>query len=266
MLPYRERLEERLSSTVPFVSVNYRRTAGEMAASHWHPCYELLFVFGGEAMQEVDGRKFPLRAGDTLLITSGAVHATSATEEDCYIGVMAFLHPRPLPTIRLAAGGCPEMERIFSRIQEECTLRRPGSEAIVQGLLLQALGLLERHGSPLAEPAPGPGNGEGRRIEEYLRANLSRGLTLRSVADFAGYSPAYLSRRFSDMMGMPFKQYVDRMKLQAARGLLADGFTAGETALALGYETPSSFCRAFKRLTGQTPSEYQAAQKMDKTR
>lgn len=266
MLPYRERLEDRLSGASPFVAVNYRRTAGQMAASHWHPCYELLFVFGGEAMQEVDGRKFPLRAGDTLLIASGAVHATSATEEDCYIGVMAFLHPRALPTIRLAAGGCAGMERIFSQIQEEFTLGRTGSEAIVQGLLLQALGLLERYGSSLEEQPPGPGSGEGRRIEEYLRMNLSEGLTLQSAADFAGYSPAYFSRRFSAMMGMPFKRYVDRMKAQAARGLLADGLTAGETALALGYETPSSFCRAFKRLTGQTPSEYQAAQKMDKTR
>ena len=263
MLPYREHLEDRLHGTVPFVTVNYRRTAGLMVAGHWHPCCELLFVFGGAAEQEVDGQHFPLCAGDTLLIASGAVHATSSAEEDCYIGVMAFLHPRPLPTIHLASGECPGMERIFSRIQEEFTLRRPAYETVTQGLLLQALGLLERHGAPL-HPASVQ-NGEGRRIEEYIRANLTSSLSLRSVADFAGYSPAYLSRRFPALMGMPFKQYVDRMKLQAARGLLADGLTAGETAFALGYDTPSSFCRAFKRMSGQTPSAYQAAQKMDTT-
>ena len=66
---------------------------------------------------------------------------------------------------------------------------------------------------------------------------------------------------------MSFKAYTDKLKIQAARAMLADGMLISETSYALGYDTPSSFCRAFKRLTGQTPSDYQAeGQKMHDSR
>lgn len=262
MLPYREHLEERLNEGHFLVSVNYRRTAGQMVAEHWHPCQELLYVFGGEARQTIDDTSFLLHAGDTILIAPGAVHSTIALEDDCYIGVMAFFHTDSLPTTYLSAGKCPAMERLFSRMQEEITLQQPGSALIAQGLLWEALGMLERYGRILQQTSAI--QGEGQRLEEYLRAHLSQSLTLESVAAYAGYSAPYFSRYFSRLMGMPFKAYVDRMKMQAARGMLTDGIHVAETAAALGYETSSSFCRAFKRLTGQTPSEYQAeGQKMD---
>ena len=263
MLPYREHLEEQFERTGCLVSVNYRRTAGKMVTDHWHPCQELLFVFGGEASQTIDGLQFPLHTGDTLLIAPGAVHATTALEDDCYIGVMAFFHTTALPSTYLPAGSCPDVKRIFSVMQEEATLRRPGHVLLTQGLLWESLGLIQRYGRILQ---PLASSSEGRRLEEFIRANLSRSLTLESAAAFAGYSPAYFSRYFSKLMGQSFKSYVDQMKMQAAKNMLSDGIPVTETALALGYETASSFCRAFKRLTGQTPSTYQeTGQKMDRT-
>lgn len=262
MLPYRENVEGRLGAGELSVFLNCRRTAGRWVEEHWHPCAELLCVFGGSARQRVNGAAFPLGVGDVLLIPPGAVHATHAVEDDCYIAVALFYQEEGGPGRYLPAGGCPGMERLFSLLQEESTLGRPGSPLVVRGLLLQILGLLERFGAPLAEPAPSPG--EARRLEEYIRARLPRGVTLGEVAAWAGYSPAYLSRRFPRLMGMPFKKYVDQMKAQAARGMLADGVSVAETAAALGYETASSFSRAFKRITGQTPTGCQGTgQKMD---
>ena len=229
-----------------------------MADEHWHSCGELLYVFGGEAEQTVGDMKFTFRAGDTLLIPSGALHATRALTEDCYISVTLFDCTDTPDGCILTLDEENDMKRIFSRMQEESALRETGWQIIAKGLLLEALGLLERRGKPL-ERQNQP-SGEGQRIEDYLRRNLTNGITLVGAAEYAGYTPAYFSRHFSALMGMSFKSYVDRMKIRAARGMLADGASVSETAAALCYDTPSSFCRAFKRVTGVTPSEFQSGQ------
>ena len=265
MLPYREYLDERLNQNRFRISVNCRQTPGVMVAEHWHPYLEMLYVFGGSAWQTVDGEGFRLDAGDTLLIASGATHSTTALEENSYIGVMIFFQSQPFPTTYLPAGRCADTARLFSRMQEEATLQEPGYRLAAQGLLWETLGLLQRFGTPM--PKDAASCGEGQRLEEYVRSHLSQPLTLASAAAFAGYSPSYFSRYFQKVMGLPFKVYVDRMKMQTARGMLADNIPPGEIAAALGYETPSSFYRAFKRLTGQTPSSCRtdAGQEMDRT-
>lgn len=261
MLPYREHTEEQLEEVPLLAFINHRSSPGEMAAQHWHPSAELLFVFGGEARQHLNGESFSLHPGDTLLIAPGAVHATTALEEECYIGVVAFFPPKNLSSLYLPAEESSSMPGLFSRLQEEFTFRKSGYALIAQGLLWQVLGMMERQGQPLGQK---PASSEpAQRMEEYLRLNISNRLSLQSAAEYAGYSPAYFSRYFSKVMGMPFKAYTDKLKIQAARAMLADGMRISETSYALGYDTPSSFCRAFKRLTGQTPSDYQAeGQKM----
>ncbi len=253
MLPYREPLEEVLQGGRFLVSVNYRQTAGLMAAEHWHPYGELLYLFGGEAKQVINGTQFSLHTGDCLFIQPGAVHGTTAVEE-CYIGVAVFFHTEPFSTMYLPVGTYAQMAPLFSRMQEESTLKKPGYNWVVQGLLWEAMGYLQRYGTVLTM-AP-VSSGEGAKWDEYIRTHLSETLTLESAAALAGYSPAYFSRYFTKLMGMPFKSYVDHMKMQAAKGLLRDGVSVTETAATLGYETLSSFCRAFKRLTGQAPSQY----------
>lgn len=262
MFPYREFKSENLLADQTEAFINYRQKAGRMASEHWHTCGELLFVFGGEASQSLNGERLPFLPGEALYIAPGAVHSTTALEDDCYIGVIQFYYGGRLPSLYLKEVP-PEMAAVFSRIQEEFALHRPGYALTVRGLTLQALGLMERFGSPLN---PAPATSEAEKAAEFLRSRLTQRVTLEQAAKAAGYSPTYYSRLFRQWMGISFKAYLDQLKIQAAKGMLADGMPAGAAAEMLGYETPSSFCRAFKRVSGETPSGYAAGlerQKMD---
>ena len=69
-------------------------------------------------------------------------------------------------------------------------------------------------------------------------------------------SPRTLQRRLKEH-GVVFNQVVDDMRFRAAKSYLAqDDIAASEVAYLLGFAEQSSFNRAFKRWSGQTPTEY----------
>lgn len=72
-------------------------------------------------------------------------------------------------------------------------------------------------------------------------------------------SPRTLQRRLGEH-GVVFNDLLDTMRFAVARSYLAQGDIAGtEVAYLLGFAEQSSFNRAFKRWSGQTPTEYRRA-------
>ena len=82
---------------------------------------------------------------------------------------------------------------------------------------------------------------------------------LESIARTLAMSPRTLQRRLADD-GVVFNDVLDEMRLRAAKRYLAKRDVAGaEVAYLLGFAEQSSFNHAFKRWTGQTPTEYRRA-------
>ena len=82
-------------------------------------------------------------------------------------------------------------------------------------------------------------------------------LTLESLAQKWGYSEFYLSRKFSEISGMQFRDYLRYRKLAFALKEVRDtekGIL--EIALDYGFSSHEAFTRAFKEAYGIAPSEY----------
>lgn len=264
LFSYREPVDHLIAAQEERIFINHRQRQGLMAPDHWHSCVELLFVFGGTIEQTVNSTQKLLQAGDTLLIASGDIHGTVALTDDCYVGVAQFEDPGRHASVLLPAQkGRTQLTKIFSRLNEEFTLRRPGYRLIARGLLFETMGLLERYGEPL--PGCVPLSAEALKLEEYIREHLLDGVTLSSAAAFAGYSESHFSRRFQQLTGVSFRSYLEDAKMNTARKMLIEGLSLWEISQALGYDGISSFSRAFKRKFHQTPGQYQTAQQMHKT-
>lgn len=83
-----------------------------------------------------------------------------------------------------------------------------------------------------------------------------------AVARKLGTSERSLRRRLRSE-GVSFQEIVAGAMGEIARGLLRDpSKTIQETAFSLGFSDASSFHRAFKRWTGETPAEYRKAQQL----
>ena len=97
-----------------------------------------------------------------------------------------------------------------------------------------------------------------RKVKRWIEKNYSSiYVGLESVAEMLSLSPAYLSSIFKKYSGTNFSDYLSDVRTNAAKELLKDPLRSmSEIARMTGYENGSYFCRAFKKKTGFTPSEF----------
>lgn len=94
-------------------------------------------------------------------------------------------------------------------------------------------------------------------IDANIRLRHDDALTLCTLADSLGYSEFYVSRKFREISGMQFRDYLRHRRLAFALKAIRDT-DAGILNIALdyGFSSHEAFTRAFKEAYGLTPSEY----------
>lgn len=92
----------------------------------------------------------------------------------------------------------------------------------------------------------------------YIDATLDGDLSVKALSERANFSAFHFHRQFTAYIGMSVARYVQLMRLrQAAHRLASNGrYSVLEAALGAGFDSPESFCRAFKRAIGMTPSGF----------
>lgn len=98
---------------------------------------------------------------------------------------------------------------------------------------------------------------ELRRIRDAAAQNASRGeYGAAALAGRLGLGQRTLQRQVGHL-GTSVRDIIDEVRAATARQLLADpDLSLFEIARSLGYTTESAFRRAFRRWTGQSPSQY----------
>jgi AraC-like DNA-binding protein len=81
--------------------------------------------------------------------------------------------------------------------------------------------------------------------------------TLESLGARVAMSRSAFADRFRELVGQTMFEYLTAVRMQRAQTLLRESaLSIGETAARVGYTSKVSFSKAFKRLTGITPSQY----------
>ena len=116
--------------------------------------------------------------------------------------------------------------------------------------------LLDKHAEALLTHYPYHNDLIGR-TREIIRTELKGGNpAIESVAHQLAMSPRTLQRKLREH-DTSHQQLLDDLRKNLARRYLDEpSMSIGEVAYLLGFSESSAFHRAFKRWTGQTPSEY----------
>ncbi|MZQ85484.1 response regulator [Paenibacillus sp. 5J-6] len=95
------------------------------------------------------------------------------------------------------------------------------------------------------------------KIRLYIEEHLGDDLSLVRLASVIHFNPSYLSRLFKQESGINLSEYIDEVRMEKAKNLLKkDELKIAEVGVQVGYETPHSFTRFFKKSTSMTPAEY----------
>jgi len=96
-----------------------------------------------------------------------------------------------------------------------------------------------------------------RRVTEYIRQNLDKGLSLGELAAVVCMSPYHFARLFKYSTGVPPHRFVVRQRIAQARAWLArPELSIAQISRLVGFRTPSHFTTVFRRLSGVTPRRY----------
>ncbi|MDD3242953.1 MAG: AraC family transcriptional regulator [Eubacteriales bacterium] len=242
--------------------------------AHLHGELELFLVLRGCMDVTCGGETRRMTAGELAVIAPNIIHAYTSPPDRtdghfllvicpwALLGAQGGVFSRLTPRTPFVP---PENVHPHIRFaMEELVKARQASDAVhaalIQLILAHALPHLQM------EKAGGIPADMLTRALVGVSAHLEEPLTLGGLADELGISPSALSRLFSRRLGIGFCDYLGRLRVQRAQGLLRGTvWSMSAIAAACGFETPRSFDRTFRRHAGLSPRQYrQAARQADK--
>jgi len=97
------------------------------------------------------------------------------------------------------------------------------------------------------------------RARDYIDKHKTEELSLADVAKAAGASVFHFCKVFHKATGLKFTDYVARVRLEEARNrLLNPNLRVSEIAYDVGFQSLTQFNRSFKRVFGQSPTDFRA--------
>lgn len=104
---------------------------------------------------------------------------------------------------------------------------------------------------------PGPRSSVLRGVVEWIKADPTRDCSVSTLASRARISPRQLNRLFTDELGTTPSKYVEEIRFDKAKALLATGHNVTDTAQRSGFTSRENLRRAFVRRLAMAPSDYQ---------
>jgi AraC-like DNA-binding protein len=265
------------------------RTLEEIWARKFHTTgryCELIHVIEGKARIECQGRpSFQVGPGDTFVIPRHVIHRDVFAAQSGYRVIYVFFRwPGRDAMVRVLdpevlcatpAGAKVHLHWLFKQMEEEHERDTIHAQERMQLILGEILSCLIRYGTVSRN-----GVSEARHllavdrqrtlahaVHEYLVAHCDKSVTLDQLSESHDISPFHLSRIFARHLGMSISDALTLARIDRAKTLLAQReLSVKEVAPRAGFTDSNYFAKVFRKITGQSPSEYRVAKLAARTR
>lgn len=241
---------------------------------HWHRSIEIFAVFEGDIDFFINSEEYHLESGEFILVNSNEIHSIRAPRrnqtivlqiplkvfEKYYTGEQ-FIRFTHSPRIQ-----DDKVTQLISSMYRTYSAKQCGYELKVQSEFFMLVYLLvTKYRETKVSPDVLRYNKKLNRlstITAYIRDNYTKEMSLESLAEIFGYSPAYLSRMFQKYAKINYKTYLQDIRVEYAYKELANtDNTISDIAVNNGFPNSKAFSKAFKAKYGYLPSEYRKNKK-----
>lgn len=248
---------------------------------HHHDFSKIVILIDGDLTYYIEGKAYILKPWDILFVNKNEIHKPVVNPNKYYERIVIWLNPDFMAKyaqgnnnllkcfevaiknnynlLRLNMKSIEIIKNLIQDIQNCNNSNEFGSEILKESLFVQLMVLMNRLFL---------NSDKNRDIEDiqydktiegvlnYINSNLENDLSIDTIASEFFISKYYLMRKFKNQIGSSIHNYVVQKRLILARSLISDGLSMSSVCSRCGFNDYSSFVRAFKRVYGVSPSNY----------
>ena len=248
---------------------------------HHHDFSKIVILIDGDLTYYIEGKAYILKPWDILFVNKNEIHKPVVNPDKYYERIVIWLNPDFMAKyaqgnndllkcfevaiknnynlLRLNMKSIDIIKNLIQDIQSCNNSNEFGSEILKESLFVQLMVLMNRLFL---------NSDKNRDIEDiqydktiegvlnYINSNLENDLSIDTIASEFFISKYYLMRKFKNQIGSSIHNYVVQKRLILARSLISDGLSMSSVCSRCGFNDYSSFVRAFKKVYGVSPSNY----------
>ena len=248
---------------------------------HHHDFSKIVILIDGDLTYYIEGKAYILKPWDILFVNKNEIHKPVVNPDKYYERIVIWLNPDFMAKyaqgnndllkcfevaiknnynlLRLNMKSIEIIKNLIQDIQSCNNSNEFGSEILKESLFVQLMVLMNRLFL---------NSDKNRDIEDiqydktiegvlnYINSNLENDLSIDTIASEFFISKYYLMRKFKNQIGSSIHNYVVQKRLILARSLISDGLSMSSVCSRCGFNDYSSFVRAFKKVYGVSPSNY----------
>jgi AraC-like DNA-binding protein len=240
----------------PIRSIKHSYQHGIKEPVHDHQAIQLLHILTGVIRVYAQDNCWVIPPSRGLLIPAGVPHSLVAV--GCVDVRTLFIDPFARADLSNELGifqvGPLFRELINAASDFPDGLAVGSREERINELILDELRLIHLTDFNVAMPI----SKELKAFCDRVSAHLERPWELADVASSLNVSARTISRKFHTETGMSFGEWLRRFRLLKSMELLASGYSVMDAAVAVGYDSHSSFSTMFKKRIGISPNSFVA--------
>lgn len=258
----------------------------KMNNAHFHPVYEIYYLLAGTRKFFIESDIYNISKGDLVLLNKNVMHQTTYSSDKVNERTYILFDDKHIASL-VKKYGKEEIKECFNKRVFSIPMQR---REYVEGLIAQlenesknsddfSPSLMEyylaelmifliryrRHYSGNNDSVDVFKNISGlsscdesiQQAAKYVVDNYNKNITLTEVSNFVNMSSTYFSKKFKEVTGFGFKEYLLNLRIKkACELLLSTKMSITEIAYESGFNDSNYFGDVFKKSKGISPLQY----------
>ncbi len=235
---------------------------------HWHKFFEIEIITGGSGTQIINDKEYNIYKKHVLLVTPTDFHSVKSGRNIKLINISFdsnMISEKNLATIVsskikkdyvLSDDEYKNITYAVSLLEHEIKVNGDCQKQLLEYILSIIFRKNDKeYLSDLYYSNTEICAGVKKAII-FMELNFRENITMKMIAQEAGYNPTYFSEIFKKTTGESYIKTLTRLRLNHAKALLKNDCSVKDACFLSGFNSLSNFYVSFKSNFGMSPSDY----------